>query len=124
MKKLLDNNLFVGILIAAQVVFVIASVLIAIYDDGHASIVPLIMVIAVSFVFNVFLAVLSIVLNGTKKWYYIGPVLFWVFLLALLCFQNFEDDYDEMEEAEIEQMMLEDNLSTIRNDSIQADSIR
>lgn len=124
MKKLLDSILFVVVLIALQLLFLVLGVLVAIYDDSHTSVALLIMVIVFSFGFNILLALTALILKSTKKWYYLGLVLFWILLFASLYFQNFEDEYD-VDEIEMEQMIQEYEQLEMDADSIYyLDSIR
>lgn len=121
MKKILDNNLFVGVLIALQILFLVAGVTLAIYDDGHASVVFIIMAIGLSFIFSIIFALIALIVSATKKWYYLVLMLFWVLLFAFMYYENlYADDYgDVLEEIEMEQMLYEE----MQRDSIRLDSI-
>ena len=113
MKKLLDNKKIVGTWTALQVFLLIIGILVAINDDGHASVALLIMVIVFSLAINIILVVLSLFLKGTKKWFYVGMMVFWLVGSAPI-FYDFYEVYSM--NAELEEMMEEMDEAAIEDD--------
>lgn len=113
MKKLLDNKIFVWAWITLQAFLLVAGILVAINDDGHASVALLILVIVFSCALNIILVLLSLFLKITKKWVYVGIMAFWLVGSAPMFYEFYEaysmnNQYEklmeEMDEEQLEEM--------------------
>ncbi|MGN6646559.1 MAG: hypothetical protein ACTHJT_08515 [Cytophaga sp.] len=97
----------------------------AIYDDGHASVALLILVIVLSVAVSLIIALLGLFLKSSKKWFYVGVLVFWLLPFFSLFAEFYEDyssfyEYEEMMQ-EMDEEWIEEQIEaqdTVRQDSI------